>query len=405
MERMVMMMTMKNKDIIFWSSGDQHFGKEDNDRLYKELSVNFLDKIMKANDVGELPNVIFLDGDLFHKIIRFTDQSGRLVINFIERLLYLTDMFNIQLRIIKGTRSHDYNQLNMLHNYEATYPNFRIYETATKEEITLLNHPNKDLKLKTLFLPEEYPKDKETFYKEFMDDHYDTIQGHGTIDFVNIPGSNYQSDFESDMKTAPIWDSKKLIDLSDGPIIFGHIHNFTKYKNKIYYTSSFTKYSFSDKGDKGFLKVTMDPDDRTNYNVERIINDKAPTYAIINIDEENFETAEEKVAYINQMKKEYDHVRIDSDDPDNVKIIKKIVEHNPEIKVKLKNKKAEETKVDDKYKFLLDPNNKNSISENIQQFIKNEYDKEVPLSIIENIINPKMQVDPELIDSLANKKD
>lgn len=393
-------MVRKKNSFIFWSSGDQHFGKEDNDRLYTELNKNFLNKIVEANKNKETPEVIFLDGDLFHKIIRFTDVSGRLVINFIERLLYLTDKYGIELRIIKGTRSHDYNQLNMLRNYEATYPNFKIIESVCKEEINLksISKP-----LKVLYLPEEYPKDMKEFYKDYLDDHYDTIQGHGTIDFVNIPGSNYQSDFESDMKTAPVWDSKLLMDICDGPIIFGHIHNFTKYKEKIFYTSSFTRYSFSDKGDKGFLITAMDIDDRSKFTVERVINEDAPTYVTINIDNEDFDTAEEKVAYINQVKKDYDHVRIQSDDPDNVKIIKKIVEHNPDIKVKLKNRKAEETKVDEKYKFLLDPNNKNSIAENIQQFIKNEYEKEVPLSIVENIINPKMSVDPELIDSLARK--
>jgi len=395
----------ENKQIVWLSSGDQHFGKEDNDRLFKELDHEFLQGILELKENGMLPNVIFLDGDLYHRIIRFNERSGILVIKFMENLLEICKNNQIQLRIIRGTKSHDFNQLDMLRKYETQYyPIFKIYDSVGSEEIPLLNYDDGQTTLKTLFLPEEYPKDAQAYYKDWFSDTYDTVQGHGMIDFVNIAQGQDKSDFETQIKSAPIFSADQLCSISRGPIEFGHIHNYDSYKDKIHYTSSFTRYSFSDKGDKGYLLTTMDPTDRTSFQVSRIINEMAPTYATINIDTEEFDSAEAKVKYIQEAKNSYDHVRIVSSDPEDAKIIKKIVEHDPDVKVKIKNKHMEETKVDDKYKFLLDPANKNTTAENIQQFIKVEFDQELPLDIIEEIVNSQKQLDVGKIQILAKKE-
>lgn len=391
-------------DVKFYSLADLHFGKEDNDRVYKELLATFIENLEEdCKEPDTTPNVIFLDGDLYHRIIKFTEINAVLVIKFMERLLEISDTHNIQVRIIRGTRSHDFSQLNMLRKYEAVYPLFKIYETVTSEDIPLVNHPlNKDLTLKTLFLPEEYPKNFDEYYGEYLQDDqvYDTIQGHGTFNFATWSPTD-KSDFESDMKRAPVWDADELAKHARGPIMFGHIHNYHDYKGKVYYISSYTTYSFSDRGDKGYLVTLMDLDSGS-YNVDRVINDNAPTYAVIKLDDYEFDSVDEKLELINTTKANFDHVRIDAEDPDNATILKKVVENDPYIKVKLTRPKTEESKIEDKFKFLLDDYHETSIAETIQKFISVEYDKDLPLAVIDNIINSKAKSTPDELHEIIS---
>jgi len=400
---------MTDNILRYYSLADLHFGKEDNDRLYKELQHGFLTRLKSDIEANQPPQIIFFDGDLYHRIIKFNEVTARLVIDFMETVIKLANENDIQVRIIRGTKSHDFNQLNMLRKYEALYPTFKIYDTVTVEEIPLLNKPDLD-PFKVLFLPEEYPKDSQAYYKEYLDvpeNTYDSIQGHGTLDFVNLHQSsakNIDSDFEANIKTAPVFDTNKLLKIAKGAVQFGHIHNYNVYKNRAWYTTSYTTYSFSDSNEKGYLYTEVNGEDRTDIKVQHINNEEAPTYAIINMDELSFDSVEDKVAYINQAKEEFSFVRIDSENKSNIDVIKKITETDSSIKVKLTDKKFTESKIDDRYRFLIDPKSTNSIAEDIQKFIEISTDSVVNLGLIGEIINEKpLDIDKSI--ELLEEKD
>ena len=155
---------------------DIHIGKKDDIRLEKELKI-FLDYV---NDNFKKIDILTISGDLFDRVLTANEYGTVLAINFVKSLLEVTSKNNIPFRIIKGTRSHDFNQLDILkflskENKEL----FRIIEKNEHEEIK---------GYKVLYLPEEYPTDYDDFYKENLlsveDNTYDIILGHGMIDFI-----------------------------------------------------------------------------------------------------------------------------------------------------------------------------------------------------------------------------
>lgn len=55
------------------------------------------------------------------------------------------------------------------------------------------------------------------------------------------------------MESAPIFDSKELMRICKGPILFGHIHDAVYFYNKIFYTGSFSRWCQGEEKPKGFI--------------------------------------------------------------------------------------------------------------------------------------------------------
>ena len=163
---------------------DIHIGKKDDMRLKEELEI-FFDYLKDTENI----DMITISGDLFDRVLTANEYGTTLALEFIQRLidLYVPE---IDIRIIKGTRSHDFNQLDILKVFkEKAGSHFKIIE---KNEVEVFNG------YKILYLPEEYPTDYDDFYKENLlgveDKVYDFIIGHGMIDFIAFTG--YEDDSE-----------------------------------------------------------------------------------------------------------------------------------------------------------------------------------------------------------------
>lgn len=89
---------------------DIHIGKKDDIKLEKELKI-FLDYV---NDKYKEIDILTISGDLFDRVLTANEYGTVLAINFVKSLLEVTSKNDIPLRIIKGTRSHDFNQLDIL---------------------------------------------------------------------------------------------------------------------------------------------------------------------------------------------------------------------------------------------------------------------------------------------------
>lgn len=365
--------------------GDIHIGKKDARILKKELDEKFIgyinDRLKKSE--GQDIDMIFIAGDYFDRIIRMNETAGVLAIELMMELIELCKNNDIKLRIIKGTKTHDYNQLNMFSQMEMDNPNtLSIFDTVGSEEIKVL-----DKKYNILYLPEEYPTDFDHFYDQYLnveDGKYDIIIGHGMIDFVSFVDKEEESS-ESPVKSAPVFKSSELMRICKGPIVFGHIHDAKEYKDKIYYTGSFSRYSFADTEDKGFYKFSYDKD-KKKFNSKFIENTMAPTYVTIDIDEFQDISEDKKIDIIEEMKSKYDYIRFTSSDSASIDIVRKLSENDSNIKIKVKNNDIKEIKVDEKYRFILEK--KYDVPETIQKFIKIKNDIDIDLDVVRDIIKP-----------------
>lgn len=352
---------------------DIHIGKKDDMRLKEELEI-FFDYLKDTENI----DMITISGDLFDRVLTANEYGTTLALEFIQRLidLYVPE---IDIRIIKGTRSHDFNQLDILKVFkEKAGSHFKIIE---KNEVEVFNG------YKILYLPEEYPTDYDDFYKENLlgveDKVYDFIIGHGMIDFIAFTG--YEDDSENRVHGTPTHKADDLIRVTKGPIIFGHIHEKQEYKDKIYYTGSYSRYSFDTPSEKGFMVFDIDDDDPSKFKMTFIENTKAPTYAVLDIDKLNLEGVDDHVKYIKELSDKYDFVKIKTGNKANLDIARALTEKDSSIKVQSVNKEKETIKVDPKYEYIL--KKELPLNETIRKFMNEEYDKDIDLDFISKVIS------------------
>ena len=352
---------------------DIHIGKKDDMKLKDELEI-FFDYLKDTENI----DMITISGDLFDRVLTANEYGTTLALEFIQRLidLYVPE---IDIRIIKGTRSHDFNQLDILKVFkEKAGSHFKIIE---KNEVEVFNG------YKILYLPEEYPTDYDDFYKENLlgveDKVYDFIIGHGMIDFIAFTG--YEDDSENRVHGTPTHKADDLIRVTKGPIIFGHIHEKQEYKDKIYYTGSYSRYSFDTPSEKGFMVFDIDDDDPSKFKMTFIENTKAPTYTVLDIDKLNLEGVDDHVKYIKELSDKYDFVKIKTGNKANLDIARALTEKDSSIKVQSVNKEKETIKVDPKYEYIL--KKELPLNETIRKFMNEEYDKDIDLDFISKVIS------------------
>lgn len=365
---------MKDGKIYSLHISDIHFGKKDDLRLFRELG-QFNKKIHKE---GEDIDIVFLQGDLYDRILKFNEIGGKLVLEFITELCELSDKYDFELRIIKGTKTHDFNQLDVFKKFEGKHKNFRIITTVEVEEIF------EDIYV--LYLPEEYPENPEEYYAEYfnIEGKYDYIIGHGMIDFVAHVPEKAEDTGERFVRNAVTLKAKQLADLCYGLISFGHIHDRCDWKKKIYYTGSYSAFAFGEKKSKGYLECYYDPEELT-FRVKHLVNKEAPSYITVNIDEIHFESTEEKITFIKDLKDEYDFIKIKTNnDAENVDILKQVVAADNDVKIDIKRNVVDEDKVDEKYLFII--RREYDLPTTLQKYMFLKYGKMIELDIINDVI-------------------
>ena len=363
---------------------DLHFGIKETDRLYDELKKIFL-KYVKEN--GKEIDVIFINGDTFDKKLLMTDYASKAVIRFVNELLVLCKRFKIKVRMVKGTLTHDFNQLENFRHLELQY-DFRIINTVETEEL----FPD----FYVLYLPEEYMENADEYYQEFIDfiddeTKYDIIVGHGTFDIVAFESQKQES--ERLLKNAPVFKFKEWADRCWGMILFGHIHSRQFYKDKLYYSGSFTRWCHGEPAPKGFLDFTYDLE-TLEHEVKFVENYLAPSFLTVNIEDiyKEHDNLEDRVKAIKEFLEKNHTVRIKINDKissDELAILKEhfadVENINIDTTEKIKNEIREKEEEDSTFDFIV--KREYDIPTTIQKFIQITQNKYIEKELIEEIIN------------------
>lgn len=368
---------------------DIHFGKKDDAKLYAQLKKYFITKIKKE---GNKLDYVIVAGDLFDRILKLNELGSILAIKFMLELIELSVEYGFVVRVLKGTKTHDFNQLNNFKYLEAKHhPRFRIIETVEEEEIVP--------EVFFLYLPEEYVANPEEYYKPYFELEdgikYDMIFFHGTFDFIG-----FVPDIESErhVKNAPIFKLDQISNIVYGKALGGHIH--TRFvENKVEYTSSFTRTCFGEEKPKGFLEVFYDTE-TLKCTTKFIENEDAPIYITFRVEELDGETLEDKMKLLNELKKEYDHVRVIAKDiqDEDVAVMKSLLSKDENLKIDIKRKDLEDT-VEPEYMFII--NREYDLPTTIQKYSLLEYGVSIPISTINAILDP----DKDVMESLTKDEE
>ena len=369
--------------------GDIHFGYYPPELLYKEFQL-IIDTI-NNNDI----DCVIIAGDYYDTKLSMASAHSVYSIKAFSDLIKICEELNIKVRQIKGTNSHDpENQLkNLAQIANSSKCDYRLILTVDEEEL----FPG----MNVLYIPEEYMEDSKEYYKEYFDKKYQLVFGHGMFEETNFSSKNkYQN-----MKKYPVFNSKEMEELCEGPIVFGHIHTAQRIRNRIQYTGSLVRSRFGEEEAKGFYLVDFDEETKES-NFEFIENEITMRYDTIEVKSDNSVFSlliNEQINYfknlVNTYKKDYlrikvnipedmlnsaafiDNMNIVFNDIKNVKL--QLIENS---KVKLdKELKEKVNLLMDKYNFIFDKSV--GYDEKIREYIKLKTGKEISLERIRSMIS------------------
>lgn len=234
---------------------------------------------LKHGVINKLKNINFLDGlviagDTTHYQISLNSEYANVFQWFISELVKICKEHNAFFRIIKGTKSHDLDQLENLRHYEDNFGiDFKIINDYMIEEIDGYNYA---------YIAENYIKESpDEYYSDIFSkpkNYFDMIFMHGLIE----PCKFVTQDSENINTNAPIFKLKDFYKVCRGPILGGHIHTPMTFNNKFFYVGSTLRTCHGEEEDKGFNVITYIKD-KSLYRVDKIVNEYTFNFRILEL--------------------------------------------------------------------------------------------------------------------------
>lgn len=262
--------------------GDTHWGAVPAARLEAELNETFIPYLL----ANEFDAVVQL-GDWYDKRLSLESEDAKAAMRMTVLIAQICQHRSAKFTMIRGTISHDGQQQDNYTSLESEFPGvFRLITTATAEEF----FPG----FFVAWMPEEYPENYRDFYDSrlFVDQAsgapigYDAIFGHGEIDVA--AGWSTASESERHYGGTPCHSADELLAHCFGPVEFGHVHVRFRYRGRLGYPGSFTRWVQGEEQTKGFdvLDLTMaDGSDTWETVATQIPNTGAMLYKTVTADE------------------------------------------------------------------------------------------------------------------------
>lgn len=378
--------------------GDFHWDALDAVEQYMETKwvLDFIERVPHLD-------LVVIAGDYFDTKILLNSRSSIYAIRWMSELVEICKKRNVKIRVIRGTLSHDNNQLDSFNGYETADPDFfKIIRTCTAEE-TIPGY-------RCLYCPDEPISTKEyldKYHDILYDGPYDTMFFHGSFDVV-VPSIALQES-EIGTSTSVIYPYDLFSSLCR-VMVGGHWHD-GDHVNHMYYTRSLNRWSFGEENPKGFVYLTYDTEEKS-YNLQRVENPFTKTYRTFTFSTQDMygmddyrSLMEEIDTFLSSDAAKRLKIRIKiliSDEKvenDNgIEALKRKYMNEKRVKIVAKNTMKEKKKKADRKKneriqneFSFVHDKAKTIPEIIQEFIFHQKGKVIPLDIVEKYVNPYLK--------------
>lgn len=377
-------------------STDQHAGAFDEERWYGEIEEVLLKEIEEDKSI----ELVLLGGDWFHKKLSANSKAMKLAVKALVKILKICGKRGTKVRMIKGTHSHDNNQLDLFEPLVGSdLCDFKIFRTVSSEIIPFENEV-----LRILYLPEEYMPDQEEYYKEVFEGEYDIVLGHGLVDKASFISQVIET--ETPRPDAPVFKVADLEKICLGPIYFGHIHK-RMIVGRFRYVGSHSVWGFGEEEEKGFIKGTINLKTK-EFNDRYVNNELRPNYETIEYktNDEIFKLPVDRI--INKLLQQASNINHELGDKIRYKInipvdfendimltklLNEVFANIPHVKLmikntsKLMNEEQEDNEINEiveRYYMLFDPSL--SYEERLQLFIQIKHGANIDLEFIKDSI-------------------
>lgn len=374
--------------------GDFHWDALDALKQYMETEW-VLDFIKRTPHL----DLVVIAGDYFDTKILLNSRSSIYAIRWMGELVKICRQRNTKIRIIRGTTSHDNNQLDAFNSFENENPDqFRIIRTCTAEE----TFPG----FNCLYCPDETIPTKDymdLYHDRLFAQKYDAMFFHGSFDVV-VPNIAIQESESSGINNVIFkYDTFESI---ARVMIGGHWHD-GDHHNHMYYTRSLNRWAFNEEKMKGFIYMTYDTDDKS-YNIQRVANVYTDHYITRSLNTMVFKGMDDYHALMEDIddmlnRDETSNLRIrikiliedEKVENDNgINALKHHYMNEKRVKIALKNAMKEKKKKEDRKKndlikseFAFVQDKTKTPSQIIQEFILHQKGRIIPLDVIDDFVN------------------
>jgi hypothetical protein len=356
----------------------------------EDLKHRLYERFIKPIRAMAILDYITINGDVADLAFSFNSKYAEVYIWLFDTVIEIAQTKGAVVIVVKGTISHDNDQMDNVKHYRDKVEIYFAEEPTIIETKGMRFYCLPDIHIK--------PEDEAAIY-EYPDNHFDMILGHGSVTETQF----MKQESEHAITKNIIYNTKQLLRMCKGPILFGHIHTYMQIQKRLYYISSFERFAHAEEGDKGWMLTAYIPQ-TGEYIAERVINDLALNFNLYEIKHHVFDKydADEIIKRISKFVSEFrvDRLTLEltytASDANLAKlqIIRSYLNRDSRVtKIKLKalsKKEAElidsvESSIDESKKYLIDKSI--PFEEKLQRYIKEEYAEDIPLEKLKILLH------------------
>jgi hypothetical protein len=242
------MMNGKKRKLHVAVLSDIHLG--DTRNTAPEIIVN-LDIALPDNAETASLDMIWLAGDVFDKLLFLSNEHVHDIDLWFSRLLERCAKHNIKLRILDGTKSHDWYQSRRVETIKEIMGN--KCDIKYVRDLSIEYIPEFDINI--LYVPDEWQPSTERTLTQVKD--LLRAKGLDKVDYAVMHGQfEYQLPAHVE---AQKHSSSEYLKLVRGLITIGHVHTYSRY-DRIVAQGSFDRMGHNEEEAKGHIRFTAHPD-------------------------------------------------------------------------------------------------------------------------------------------------
>lgn len=250
--------------------GDVHMGHPNTPT---EHIVSSLRSIFPDNSITGALNVIWITGDLFDRQLSMKDPEGLIITQWMVSFLRMCKKWDISLRILEGTPSHDWKQSRwFVHQNEINDIgcDVKYFSDLSIEYMEKYG-------IHVLYVPDEWRVSCDDTWLEVVA----LLKQHNLekVDFAIMHGAFPHQLPKNIHHQTEMHDPERYLSIVKKFIMVGHVHFYSQYE-RIIAAGSTERLSHGEEGPKGHVRYEFHDDG--NDRITFIENKKAQRYDTIN---------------------------------------------------------------------------------------------------------------------------
>ena len=238
---------MKNSELRIAELSDIHLGHPNTptDHILATLRRAF-----PNNEQTEALDLIFIAGDVFDRQLQLPDEAVYEIRLWIIHFLAMCKRFDIVVRVLEGTPSHDWKQSKLF-----THLNDIANIGADVEYFNLLTIEHIDrFGIDVLYIPDEWrPTCEETWHEVVAALRFRELD---QVDFVVMHGAFPHQLPKATHGKLEMHDPERYLGITRHYVFVGHIHLYSQYE-RILAAGSFDRISHGEESPKGHLRLIV----------------------------------------------------------------------------------------------------------------------------------------------------